>query len=140
MGCTPNLRESDRTDIEKAARNAAGQIRHGLRGCFHAEIVTHEQKFDSLTLDEWDKILSQALNQTRAYEKIFASHDQIAHYLRGKRTVWIRESAVEGSHLHCILAGETTTPLRLSVFDDDEESVSRKYCRVDPFVGEASMG
>jgi hypothetical protein len=140
MGCTPNLRESERTDVEKAARNAAMQISHGLRACFHAEILTHEQKFDVLTLDEWDRILHQAANQTQAYEKIFASHDQIAHYLKGKDGVWIRESHVEGSQVRCVLAGTTKTPLRLSFFHDEENSVSREYRSVDPFAGHAEIG
>jgi len=63
------LRESVRTDVEKAARSAAGQITLGLRGGFYAEVLTHEQKFDVLRLDEWDLILKQAATQTQAYEK-----------------------------------------------------------------------
>jgi hypothetical protein len=140
MGCTPNLRESDRTDVEKAARNAARQIGHGLRSCFYGEILTHEQKFDVLAMDEWDRILDQAGMQTQAYEKIFAGHDQIAHYLKGKDGVWIRESHVEGSQVRCVLAGTTQTPLRLSVFRDGENSVSRDYRAVDPFAGHAEIG
>ena len=119
-GCTPLLRESDRTDVEKAARNASARIRHGLRGCFYAELATHEQKVGVLTLDEWDRILNDAASHTKAYEKIFASHDDIARYLKGKDGMWIKESNVEGKQIHCKLAGRTQTPLRLSVFRDEE--------------------
>lgn len=138
-GCTPLLRESDRTDVEKAARNAAARICHGLRGCFYAEIVTHEQKLGALTLDEWDRILKDAANHTKTYEKIFASHDDIARYLKGKDGVWIKESKVEGKQIRCKLAGRTQTPLRLSVFHDEEDSVSREYCSVDAFDGHAEI-
>ena len=63
-GCTPYLRESERTDVEKAAGNAALQVRHGHRAGFYAEIVTHEQKFDAVTMEAWDRILTRADQMT----------------------------------------------------------------------------
>lgn len=135
-GSTPLLRESERTDVDKAARTAAAQICHGLRACFHAEIVTHEQKFDVLKLDEWDRILKDAVNQTKEYEKIYVSHDEIGHYLKGKDGVWIKDATVEGAQICCKLAGGTQSPLRLSVFRDEEDSVSREYRSLGPFTGE----
>lgn len=139
-GCTPYLRESERTDIDKAADNAAAQISQGLRGCFHSEMLTHEQKFDALTLNEWDEILSRAEHLTNAYEKIFVSHDHIGHYLKGKDGVWIEESKVDGNHVRCVLAGKTDTSLRLSVFHDEDDSTVREYYEVNSFSGRAEVG
>ena len=138
-GCTPSLRESDHADLEKAARNAAARICHGHRGCFHAEIPTHEQKLGALTLDEWDRILKGTADYTKAYEKIFAGHDEIGRYLKGKDAIWIKECHIEGNRIRCKMAGSTQTPLRLSVFRDVEDSVSREYQPVDPFTGEADL-
>ena len=140
IGCTPNLGESARTDVEKAARNAASQVCHGLRGCFHAEIVTHEQKLDFISLSEWDQILSGAERLTSDFEKIPASHDHIGHYLKGKDGIWIQESTVDGNQIHCRLAGNTAAPLQLSVFRDDDDSVSREYRQVDAFTEKAKLG
>ncbi len=139
-GCTPYLRENERTDVEKAAGNAARQIRHGLRAGFYAEIVTHEQKFDAVTMDQWDRILSRTDALTDGFEKVYASHDEIGHYLQGKDGVWLEEVSVEGSALRRTLAGRTSAQLRLSVFRNVGDSVEREYQEVDAFEGRAEVG
>jgi len=82
-GCTPNWRESDRTNVDKALRRAA-QTAPGRRGCFYAEIVTHEQKIGVLALKEWDGLLKGGDKMTNAYGKIFVSHDHVANTLKAK--------------------------------------------------------
>jgi hypothetical protein len=134
------LRENERTDVEKAAGNAARQIRHGLRAGFYAEIVTHEQKFDAVTMDQWDRILSRTDALTDGFEKVYASHDEIGHYLQGKDGVWLEEVSVEGSALRRTLAGRTSAQLRLSVFRNVGDSVEREYQEVDAFEGRAEVG
>jgi hypothetical protein len=140
IGCTPNLRESEHTNLEKAAQNAGLQIAHGLRGCFHAEIVTHEQKLGVLALSEWEQILKGTERLTKAYEKIFASHDRIAQYLKGKDGVWIEDASVKSKQIQCKLTGETHELLKISVFHDQDDSVSREYQDVNPFAGRAEVG
>ncbi len=139
-GCTPYLRESERTDVEKAAGNAALQIRHGLRAGFYAEIVTHEQKFDAVSMDEWDRILDRTRTMTHAYEKIYASHDEIGRYLRGRDGVRIEEVSTDGAAVRCTLAGGTPVPLRFSVFRNEGDAIVREYRKVDAFEGRAAMG
>ncbi|MSS70180.1 MAG: hypothetical protein EXS64_01695 [Candidatus Latescibacteria bacterium] len=139
-GCTAYLKESERNDVEKAARNAARCIQNGLRGGFYAEVVTHEQKFDALSPGEWDQILRRAGELTEGYEKIHASHDEIGAYLKGKDGVWIREVHAEGGQLRATLAGKTETGLRLSVFRDEGDAVRREYRAVEAFEGHAEIG
>ena len=138
-GCTTNLRESDHTNVEKAAQNAATQIAHGLRGCFYAEVLTHEQKLGELQMEEWDRILKVAANNTKSYEKIFAGHDRIGHYLKGKSGVTLEKSWVDGMKLHCVLSGATQSPLRLSIFRNEENSVSREYVTIGAFTGREEL-
>lgn len=139
-GCTAYLKESERNDIEKAARNAARCIQNGLRGGFYAEVVTHEQKFDALSPKEWDQILRRAGELTGGYEKIYASHDEIGAYLKGKDGVWISEVHAEGGQVRATLAGKTEAPLRLSVFRNEGDSVRREYKAVEAFEGKAEIG
>lgn len=139
-GCTPYLRESERTDVEKAAANAALQVRHGLRAGFYAEIVTHEQKFDAVSMDDWDRILYRTRELTDGFEKIYASHDEIGRYLQGKDGVWLAEVSVDGDTLRGSLEGKTSAPLRLSVFRDREDSVEREFLSVDRFEGRTEIG
>ena len=111
-----------------------------MRAGFYAEIVTHEQKFDALSLEEWDRILSRTDALTEGYEKIYAGHDAIGRYLKAKDGVWIAGATVEGGRLRCALAGRLTAPLRLSVFHDDGDAVRREYRTVDAFEGEVEIG
>ncbi|MCY3767087.1 MAG: hypothetical protein OXH06_16830 [Gemmatimonadetes bacterium] len=139
-GCTPYLRENERMDVEKAAGNAALQIRHGLRAGFYAEIVTHEQKFDAVTMEEWDRILARTQALTDGYEKIYASHDEIGHYLQGKDGVRLEQVSTDGAAARYTLAGRTSVPLRISVFRNDGDAVVRDYADVDAFEGRAVVG
>lgn len=138
-GCTPYLRENEKTDVEKAAGNAALQIRHGLRAGFYAEIVTHEQKFDAVSMDEWDRILARTQALTDDYEKIYASHDEIGHYLQGKDGVRFERVTTDGAAMRYALAGRTSAPLRISVFRNQGDAVVREYREVDAFEGRASV-
>jgi hypothetical protein len=140
IGCTTILRESEHNDIEKAARSAVRCIQQGLRGAFQAEVVTHEQKFGVLSLDEWDRILSRVGQMLAGCELIYATHDEIAHYLKGKDGVWISESAVEAGRIRCALSGKTAVPLRLSVFEDEEGGVRREFKAINAFDGKATVG
>ncbi len=139
-GCTPYLRENERTDVEKAAGNAAVQIRHGLRAGFYAEIVTHEQKFDAVTMEEWDRILARTGTMTAGYEKIYASHDEIGHYLQGKDGVRFDQVSTNGAAARYTLAGRTSVPLRISAFRNEGDAVVREYADVDAFDGRAEVG
>lgn len=139
-GCTPYLRENERMDVEKAAGNAALQIRHGLRAGFYAEIVTHEQKFDAVTMEEWDRILARTRSMTAGYEKIYASHDEIGHYLQGKDGVRFEQISTDGAAARYTLAGRTSVPLRISVFRNEGDAVVREYADVDAFDGRAVAG
>ena len=138
-GCTSYLRENERTDVEKAAGNAALQIRHGLRAGFYAEIVTHEQKFDAVTMEEWDRILARTQALTEGYEKIYASHDEIGHYLQGKDGVRFEQVSTDGAAARYTLAGRTSVPLRISEFRNEGDAVLREYREVGAFEGRAPV-
>jgi hypothetical protein len=138
-GCTTYLAESFNTDVDKAGRSAANQILYGLRAGFYAEIVTHEQKFENMTMDEWDNILKLAGQLTRKYEKIYMGHDNIGCYLKGKDGVWINSLNIYEDGVQCILKGKTDVPLNISVFRDEDEYVVREYKKVECFDGKAEM-
>jgi hypothetical protein len=140
IGCTQLLRESEHNDLEKAARNAARCLLHGVRAGFFGEIVTHEQKFDVLSMSEWDHIMGRLDELTVGHELIRTTHDEIARYVKGKYGVWISEARAEGDSIACTLGGRTDAPLKLSVFRNEDEGVRRDYAAIDPFDGRATAG
>lgn len=138
-GTTILLRESPVNDIEKAAEHAADQVRHGLDNGFYAEILTHEQKFGVLTLEEWDRILVRTAEKTSRYEKLFSTHDDIAEYLKSKGESWLaRVERVDGG-VRCVLSGRAEHRLRLSLFVDVEGNVERRYLNVPAFEGQIEV-
>lgn len=134
-GCTPYLSESSHTDVEKAAKNAAIQILNGLRSGFYAEILTHEQKLENITMDEWDRILDLVDSLTSNIEKIYKSHDDIGGYLKGKDGVWIDSLNIEEGKATLNLKGKTDVPLSISVFKEREGSIIREYKFIENFEG-----
>ena len=131
-GCTALCGENPTNEIAKAARSAARAIKHGLRSGFFGELVTHEQKFDALGVDAWDRILARCGELTQDYEQIFADHDHIAHYLRSKHGTSIAEANTAGGSIRVRMVGRASTPLQLSVFHDDPSDVRREYREVEP--------
>jgi hypothetical protein len=134
-GATALLREGERNDVEKAAQNATRCIAHGLRAGFYAELCTHEQKFDVLSLDEWNRILARVAQMTAGYETMFAPHDEIARYLKGKDGIRVAQAQVAQGRAAIDLQGRSAAPLRLSIFENEGEGVRRAYRDVAAFDG-----
>jgi len=138
-GATISLRESPCNDIEKAADHAAEQVRRGLGNCFYGEVLTHEQKLDVLTLEEWDRILARAAEKTARYEKIQSTHDLIAEYLKAKDGTWLSGAEQEDGKVTCRLSGRASCPLQLSLFVEVDGDVERRYVHVAPFEGSSEI-
>ena len=146
-GATVLLRESPFNDIEKAAQQAAHQVRYGLSAGFYADILTHEQKFTAVTLEEWDRILARTLQLTAGHDKILTDHDHVARYLQDKDRTWLAEASrrpstsLRTSAARCGAGwpARPRSPLRLSLFLDADEGVQRRYIDVPPFVGDTEI-
>jgi hypothetical protein len=133
------LRESPVNDIEKAANQAAEQVRGGLRDGFFGEVLTHEQKLAALSLEEWDRILTRAAEKTVRLEKVFAHHDDIVDYLRARDECWISRAGREEAGLGLLVSGRSPHPLRASLFTDVHGGVERGYVDIAAFEGQTHV-
>jgi hypothetical protein len=138
-GTTMILRESPHNDVGQAAEGAAHQIRHGLGAGFFADVLTHEQKFTVVTLDEWDQILARAAQLTSRCEKLYTNHDQVAAYLRAKDQTWVQHADPTGGALRVALCGEADVPLQLSIYRPVGDGVERTALPVPAFSGQAAV-
>ena len=138
-GATQLLREAPVNDVARAAEGAAHQIRHGLSNGFFADVLTHEQKFTVLSLEEWDQILARAAQLTNRFEKLFVTHDHVADYLRSKDRTWIAQADLAAGAARVRLAGQAEVPLQLSVYRDVDEGVERASLAVPAFTGQTSV-
>jgi hypothetical protein len=138
-GSTPTLRENEINDVEKAAHRAALCLQHGLRAGFFGEMVTHEQRFKVLALDEWDRILTRTAQLMAPFETIPSSHGAIGPYLKARDRLRLAEVKTDGTALRGTLTGTIDVPLRLSVFRNTDEGISREYKTIQPFDGKATI-
>ena len=126
-GCTVNLRESDHNDTDKAAASLHKNLLHGLRGGFYAEAVTHEQKFESLSMSKWDTILKKTKSKLEGIEIIMKGHDQIGPYLKAKKASYIQEISIHDDTYELSLKGAPGSSQLISVFRDADDSVNREF-------------
>jgi hypothetical protein len=138
-GATILLRESPINDLEKASEQAAAHLARGLENNFYGELVTHEHKFSVLTLEEWDRILARTAAKTRRHEKIYADHDRIGDYLRGKDASWIARAERAGGGIRCTLEGYSDVGLMPSLFQDTGDGIERTYLDVPVFGGSTQV-
>jgi hypothetical protein len=137
-GTTLWLHESPKNDLKRAAERGAEQIRNGLSNGFFGEILTHEQKFDALTVEEWDQILTRIDEKVARFEKISASHDQIGDYITDKSRCWISHAEMgDDGRATCRVSGHAARTLQLSVFEELDGVIERRLLAVPAFEGKS---
>ncbi|MFH1476281.1 MAG: hypothetical protein ABIH24_02150 [Verrucomicrobiota bacterium] len=114
-------------DVEKAAATAAGQVVAGLRGGFYGECITHEQRIAVLALEEWERVLDSVERRLQKIEKIFTGHDQIGKYLRERESIRLDRAEVKARRLSWKITGRAKAPILLSVFEDEGDTVKRRF-------------
>ena len=132
-GCTVNLMENLTNDLDRAARNLEANINLGLRSGFYAEILTHEQKFENLRLEQWEEILKKASALTAKYQKVYAGHDAIGMYLKAKDAVFFAEVSTAGEKIAFAVRGDPAVPLRFSVYKEENGQLYREHINVPVF-------
>jgi len=136
-GCTTWLNEKPFNDLEEAARRGAQQLKLGLDSLFFGELLTHEQKFTVLSLEEIDRILTLIANMTNRHDKIFKSHDHIAEYMKSRDESRIVRADYDPKtkEVNCVLSGKATLPLQIYVFRNEGEGVEYRFEEVPVFEG-----
>jgi len=138
-GTTVWLRESPFNDVEKAAEHVAGEVRRGVQNGFFGEVLTHEQKFQAVTVEEWDRILARAAEKTSRHEKIFTTHDDIALYLKSKDETWLARVEQKDGSVCGVMSGRAQHGLQPSLFSDVDDSVERRYLAVPAYRAEGQV-
>lgn len=134
-GVTTWAGESLTTDPGKIASIAAQRMAVSFRSGFHCEIITHEQKFDSVSLSEWDNILAGIKSLSASYNPRLVGLDKVAQYIKGKYLTSIKKIIVNGNDIKCELEGESETPLEVSIFRNDGKSICCEYVSTGTFTG-----
>jgi hypothetical protein len=142
-GETPFLGESATFDPIRTAQSTVTYIRASFRSGFFADLLTHEQKFDGLRLDEWDQLLKEVRTRADRLNPRYVSHDDIGEYLlaRSKRTIEsciISEKGLRISFnsLSSMTAGELSIFYEMSSAPGSSSEIEQRFIKL---TGEREM-
>jgi hypothetical protein len=131
--------ESGSNNIEGAAEKGAGIIKLGLSSGFFGCLMTHEQRIATLSADEFQQTLRRIDASLSDWEKIFASYDEIAEYLYNHSQSRLKEVRIESKRISCRLSGESAIPLKLFIFREEKDEISREFHTISPFSREVEV-
>lgn len=140
-GLTTYRQEREQNDVEAAAQRLAAHTRLGLDSLFFGGSITHSHFTQQLSEGEWRALLERYERLTARYQKLNVGYDEIAEYARSKvdsHLAYAEVDEVSGA-IRCTLVGETSVPLRLSIFRDADEGVEQRFEAVPAFAGQADV-
>ena len=138
-GNTTFWEESEFNNIEGAAKKGAGIIKLGLSSGFFGCLMAHEQRIATLSVNEFEETLRRIDSSLSDREKIFASYDEIAEYLYNHSQSKLMGVKLERGKISCRLSGQSTVPLKLSVFREEKDQTIREFHNFPPFSGEIEV-
>jgi hypothetical protein len=139
LGATMKGCRRDDNDLAAAAENIVRQVRMGLDAMFFGCMMAHEQGLGVLTVAEMDEILTIADRSLSRYDRLTASYEHIAEYAKCHVDTRLA-SAHEGSAgISCRLAGASTLPLKLYVWQDEGDGCAYTFREAPAFGGSASL-
>ena len=134
-GCTPFWKESPYNDVEKAAKRGAEQIKRGLDNLFFGCLMTHEQRIATLSIEEWERILSLINETITSYKPIFVGYDYIAQYAKSKIESRLTKAHYipEARKIECYLEGKTNILTKLYIFIERKGEIEYTLGDIPPF-------
>ena len=133
-GCTTWAGDNPTNDMMKAARRASLPIRLALDSGFFAEVMTHEQKFSVLSLEEIDRWLTLLPEEVAHYDMRLVGHEQAAEYTKARDESWITAvSTPQGQKVSISMGGTTAIPLELALFENDGDGVIQRWEPIPAF-------
>jgi hypothetical protein len=137
-GNTTFAKESPTNRLARAAQRGAEAIRLGLDSLFFGCLFAHEQRIASLTVGEWEQVLSDIDRITSQWDRTFKSYDYISEYAKSRFDTKIAEASYDASagKIRLKMVGKSTLPLKLYWFGGD--SLGYEFREIPAFQGEQS--
>ena len=138
-GHTTFNHESPTNRLDAAVRRGTDAILLGLDSLFFGCLFAHEQRVASLTVSEWEKVLSDIDRATAQRERIFKNYDYISEYAKCRYDTKIVEASCDNASgkMRLKLVGKSTLPLKLYRFSED--SLRYEFEEVPAFQGEQTV-
>jgi hypothetical protein len=133
-GVTTWAGDNPTNDMARAAQRAGAAVRMALDSGFFAEVLTHEQKFSVLSLEEIDRWLTLLPGELAHYDTQLVGHEQAADVTKARDESWIAAaSARDDGPIALELAGTADVPQEVAIFENDADGVVQQWKPVPAF-------
>lgn len=139
-GHVPFLGEADRVKRVEAAERAVANLRLGLDALAFGVLMTHEERIDAISLEDWSWIVDTTVRGLDGWDWIGANREQVSVICKR-----LFDSALVGAEfadgtLRCGLCGRTDGPSPLTIWRNEGDTCRREAVEVEGFDGFIEVG
>lgn len=134
-GNVPFLGEADHVKREAAAERATLNLRLGLDALAFGVLMTHEERIDAISLEDWEWIVRTAMRGLDGWDTVGANREHVSVIVKRLfDSALVGADFVDGT-LHCCLSGKTDGPSPLTIWRNEGDSCRRECVDVAGFDG-----
>ncbi len=137
-GHVPFLGEADRPMIDEAIARGINNITLGLDALAFGILMTHEERIDVISMEDWERIVTGIVAGLGDYEVEFTGRDRISIICKRLFDSRLVRAEVTGTSLHCELCGTTDGPSPLTVWHNEGDGCTRQTVDLEAFDGFAA--
>jgi hypothetical protein len=134
-GRVPFLGESDRPKLREAADQAIANVRLGLDSLAYGLIMTHEERIDAISLEDWETIVHWTIQGLKGWDMEFALRERVSIVCKRLFDSALVYADASPDILHCELCGRTDGPSPLTIWSNDGDACTRRTVEVEAFDG-----
>ena len=138
-GHTPFLGEAEQSMPEKAIARGIGNVRIGLDSLAYGLIMTHEERIDAISLDDWNRVVTGIAEAISDWDAIFASREHVSVICKRLFDSALVNADWDGQTLHCELCGRTGGASPLTIWQNTEQGCVRTTADVPAIAGFAAV-
>jgi len=138
-GHVPFLEESDRPKLCEAADRGIRNIRLGLDSLAFGEIMTHEERINVISPEDWQWVVDAIVRGLEEWEVEFAGREHVSVICKRLFDSRLVYAEMTKGGLHCELCGRTDGPSPLTVWENDGDDCRRRVVEVGRFDGFVSV-
>ncbi|MBT3375944.1 MAG: hypothetical protein HN742_15225 [Lentisphaerae bacterium] len=138
-GHTPFLGEADSAKPGLAIERGINNVTIGLDSLAYGIIMTHEERIDAISLDDWSRIVTGIAQGLGSWDAIFASRESVSITCKRLFDSALVHADWDGQALHCELCGQTEGASPLTVWHNTETECARTIADIPAIAGFATV-
>lgn len=139
-GHVPFIGEADRVKRAEAAERAIVNLRLGLDALAFGVLMTHEERIDAISLEDWSWIVDTTVRGLDGWDWIGANREQVSVICKRLFDSSLVGADFADGTLRCGLCGRTDGPSPLTIWWNEGDTCRREAVEVEGFDGFLEVG